>query len=437
MPALKEWLRPYYLKWLYFRIKASNKPDYFRDCWKFPNYQLDSSVKDLLPQPGVDGDVLILPMTDWHARIQRSQHLARAFAARGGRSFYLNLHLGREFENVYSRRDRNRVGLISPNVVELHVHLPREPVYHHRLLSSSESRVVYEGIRKLVEVSDCRRLVQMISFPLWMEAASMLRSEFGFPIVYDCHDLLDGFRSISSGIISAEGEAMRLSDLIVFSSDWLLEHTLAQHPELRRKSIVVRNAVDPARFGPMLAQKNRSGPEATIGYAGALDFWFDVEAVGLAARRHPEWRFVLLGRVESDWAVPLTALTNVVFAGEIAHADLHTYMAEFDAAIIPFLKIPLTLATNPIKVYEYFSCGLPVVASRLPEMEQFGDLLYVSDSPEEFVAKLEMALAEGDSDLRGRRRALAERETWESRCGVLRDAFAGLPQGTPHMRSGA
>jgi glycosyltransferase involved in cell wall biosynthesis len=427
LSALKEWLRPYYLKWIYFRLKAGNKPDYFRDCWNFPNYRLDSSVKNLLLPPGGDCDILILPMTDWHSRLQRSQHLARAFAAQGRRSFYLNIHLGREFPNVYSRNDRYRAGLISPNVVELHVHLPGEPVYHHRMLSSPESRMVSEGIRQLVGMSDCRQLVQLISFPVWMEAANLLRSEFGFPIVYDCHDLLEGFNGISSDIVSAEPEAMRGSDLVVFSSEWLLEHTVARFPELRAKSILVRNAVDAAGFGAMPPRK-RPGPERTIGYAGALDFWFDVEAVELAARRHPEWRFVLLGRIESERTGRLAQLPNVVCHGEIAHDKLYSYLIEFDAAIIPKAVIPLTMAMNPIKVYEYFSCGLPVVASRLPEMEQFGDLVYLSDSPEEFVAKLELALAESDPDLRLRRRALAERETWENRCAVLRDAFAGLPQ---------
>ena len=153
----------------------------------------------------------------------------------------------------------------------------------------------------------------------------------------------------------------------------------------------------------------------------------------LAARRHPEWRFVLLGRIESERIGSLERLPNMVLPGEIAHADLHSHMLDFDAAIIPFLKIPLTLATNPIKIYEYFSCGLPVVASRLPEMEQFGDLLYLSDSPEEFVSKLEMAATEVAPDLRLRRRALAGRETWESRCAALREAFATLTHGMPSV----
>lgn len=36
-------------------------------------------------------------MTDWHARMQRAQHLARALAGLGYRCFYLNPNLGREF----------------------------------------------------------------------------------------------------------------------------------------------------------------------------------------------------------------------------------------------------------------------------------------------------------------------------------------------------
>ena len=224
---------------------------------------------------------------------------------------------------------------------------------------------------------------------------------------------------------------MRISDAVVFSSEWLLEHTVAKDPELRRKSIIVRNAVDSTRFGPMPELKPpRKNPEAqrTIGYAGALDFWFDGEAVELAARRHPEWQFVLLGRIESEQTGSLARLPNVFFPGEVAHADLHSHMAKFDAAIIPFLKIPLTMATNPIKVYEYFSCGLPVVTTRLPEMEQFGDLVYIADNSEEFVLKVEMALSETDPGLRDRRYALAQSENWESRCKALREVFAALPR---------
>ena len=45
-------------------------------------------------------DLLFYPMTDWHARIQRTQHLVRAFAALGFRCIYINPHLGREFETA-------------------------------------------------------------------------------------------------------------------------------------------------------------------------------------------------------------------------------------------------------------------------------------------------------------------------------------------------
>jgi glycosyltransferase involved in cell wall biosynthesis len=90
-----------------------------------------------------------------------------------------------------------------------------------------------------------------------------------------------------------------------------------------------------------------------------------------------------------------------------------------DVAIIPFLSCPLTLATNPIKLYEYFACGLPVVSTRLPEMDQFPGLVYLADNPDEFLVQIEKALQEDDPALRSRRRDVARQESWMARCAQL------------------
>jgi hypothetical protein len=91
--------------------------------------------------------------------------------------------------------------------------------------------------------------------------------------------------------------------------------------------------------------------------------------------------------------------------------------------LIPFLRNGLTLAANPIKLYEYFSYGLPVVSSRLPEVEMFGDLVYVADSPEDFADKLDTAAAERDESARSCRVAIAGKETWADRVLKLQAAF--------------
>ena len=95
---LREFVRPFYLRNIYFPLFPGRKPPYFDAAWRFP--ALD-------PEPQPDKPVILfLPMNDWHTRIQRTQHLARALSVRGFRCVYLNPHLGREFP---TRSHRTRI----------------------------------------------------------------------------------------------------------------------------------------------------------------------------------------------------------------------------------------------------------------------------------------------------------------------------------------
>ncbi len=96
------------------------------------------------------------------------------------------------------------------------------------------------------------------------------------------------------------------------------------------------------------------------------------------------------------------------------HRELWKHLATWSVAIIPFLRSPLTLAANPIAIYEYFGAGLPVAGTRLQEIELFRDLVYIADTPQ-FAACVAKAIAETDASLRARRKALASRETWTER----------------------
>src|SRR5271166_3308426 len=97
--SLKEAVRPYYLRWLYFPLRPRRRPQAFQDCWRYPYRRIAPDTR--LPPPASGApDLIFYPMTDWHNRVQRTQHLVRAFAALGFRCIYLNPHLGREFETT-------------------------------------------------------------------------------------------------------------------------------------------------------------------------------------------------------------------------------------------------------------------------------------------------------------------------------------------------
>jgi glycosyltransferase involved in cell wall biosynthesis len=417
---LKEIVRPYYLRWIYFPLRPRRRPQAFQDCWQYPFEKLSDSVR--LTESNSDlPDLLFYPMTDWHARIQRTQQLARAFAGLGFRSIYINPHLGREFETTPWFDPSHRLTRLEENVVELHVRLPREPVFHDRLLSAAEEAIVAEAIGRVLPKSRTGRprVIQILSFPLWLGVARRFRDEAAFPIVYDCHDLLSGFGNIGSDLIEAEGELLETADLVLFSSQGLMD----RYPAVKR-GMLVRNAVSAGRFQTAAV----SGPAKPLvaGYVGALDSWFDVEAVEQSAALHPQCRFLLAGRIEFDAIERLRTLPNVELLGEIPYERLPELLAQFRIALIPFRINPLTLMTNPIKLYEYFSCGLPVVSSALPEAQSMGDLVYIGANPADFAKQVGRALAEDSPGQRARRREIALRESWTARARDISAEFGSL-----------
>ena len=87
--------------------------------------------------------------------------------------------------------------------------------------------------------------------------------------------------------------------------------------------------------------------------------------------------------------------------------------------MIPFKVQPLTKATNPVKVYEYFSQGKPVVSVNLPELKMLEPLCYIANSPEEFLKQLQYALGENDEKLASDRMSFAAANQWSSRYAQL------------------
>lgn len=413
----KEIIRPYYLKWLYFPLLKSS-PSYFKTCWEFPSAHPPDESRQERGLP----DIIFTPMVDWHTRIQRTQQLALAFAEAGHRCFYLNPHLGREFAVPYPLSPRHSVQRITSRIFELHVHLWREPVFHQRLLLQSEQQQVALALNRVLDdfQSDSQFIIS--SFPLWNEIIFSLRRDRRGTVIYDCHDLLTGFHNISPDIQRREIDLLHSCDGVAFSSDWLQEHIEDAVPHIKGKTQVIPNAVNFADFAsvaPHGKTRGRSDGSVCVGYVGSMQHWVDVDSLLHLATERPQWRLVLVGRIEHESITRLASLPNVELTGEIPYEELPELLSTFDVALIPFLVTPLTLATNPVKLYEYFACGLPVVSAALPEVQKYGDLAGTYEGGADLVAKIESALREDGPQNRLRRQRKAQEESWRSR----RDQF--------------
>jgi glycosyltransferase involved in cell wall biosynthesis len=431
LDLFREYIRPYYLRWVYFRMFPQRRPLQWDVYWRHP-FERVPFKQAVLPETDVCS-VILYPMNDWHTRQQRTHHFAAEIATRGNIVIYLNPHLGRQFETTPLFDSAPRLSRLGANLFELHVRLPREPIFHQRVLTAAETRLIVEALRQVLGPRNVRPVVQMLSFPIWIDAARVLKNLYGFPIAYDCHDLLSGFQNISEEIVRQENLALKEADLQVFSSVMLAEKYRSNDNKVpQRKSTILPNGVDAYRF----SLSHFTGPPIAA-YVGALETWFDSAAVAMAANCNPNCRFRIAGRIDSQHVDFLKSLPNIELLGELPQSALPEFLKCARVGLIPFVVNSLTLAANPIKLYEYFAAGLPVVSAPLPEVECFGDLVYIARTPEEFANAIRQALVEHDSSRRARRREIAERESWAARVTVLEKYFLELSDGKAGGDDGA
>ncbi|MGC9025435.1 MAG: glycosyltransferase [Chloroflexia bacterium] len=360
-----------------------------------------------------DYDVILMSCADWQWRYQRPQHLAVQWAAHGHRVFFLSMDFSTAVNPAYGRsRKPYHARLVQPRIWEIHLAAPWGVCPRSRRMLASDLRELFRACRLLAQDWDIHRAISVVEFPFWTPLALELREHFGWPVVYDYIDRWYGVHPQSHSVLGQETFLLRNADLVVATA-----RLLAAYAQIYNANVyLIPNAADVEHFSQAVSDDTPvgTGTSPMIGYIGNLAPWFDVELVYTLAQRRPEWKFILVGSGTADVQC-LAHLPNVQIAGEVAYHDLPRYLKEFQVCIIPFKLLPVTAATDPVKLYEYWAAGKPVVATDLPELRSYQDAVYLAKDAPEFEQCIERALLEDTIDRRCQRQRLAQIHSWENR----------------------
>ena len=289
-----------------------------------------------------------------------------------------------------------------------------------QLPTEAQFRQLQGGLRQLWESSHTTWAVHVLQHPFWYRLASFVPAA---RVVYDCMDYHAGFSNTAKAHDAVEQKMLAGSDLTIVTSDFLADYArkASRHVE------IIRNAAEFDHFhAAFQPSRERVARRPVIGYYGAIAEWFDAELLASLASEFDDCDVHLIGSDTASVGVRLRQYANVRLLGEKPYAELPQWLASFDVCLIPFRVNQLTLATNPVKIYEYLSAGKPVVCVDLPELKQFEDLVYRAQGVEDFMTQVRSALNEsqrpGAWDLCQRRMDFVRQQTWEQRGQALRKA---------------
>lgn len=355
-------------------------------------------------------DVVIMPVFDFEFRYQRPQQLAVQFARAGHRVFWLS-----PTRKVKANHSVPYEAVpLRPNIWEVRLGGPPLSLYTGHL-SDEVAEILLQGLNQLWKDWNVAESCAVMQFPFWRRLGLRLRHEWTARLLYDCMDDWQNWPTeplISAANLADERALITESDVVVVTATELATRVLNRGV----RPLLAPNAADYDFFAHAEDNGQLSrwqGP--IIGYYGAIAAWFDAEAVEMIARQRPAYTIILIGQVHGRDLASLRALPNVHFLGEKPYKDIPGMLRRFDVALIPFSLNALTSAVDPVKMYEYLSQGKPVVASRMPELLQFQDNLYLADSSADFVAKVDLALTSDSAELRVERMRFARHHTWTAR----------------------
>jgi UDP-galactopyranose mutase len=269
-------------------------------------------------------------------------------------------------------------------------------------------------------------------------------------LVYDCMDELSLFQGAPPELLDREAELLRDADLVFTGGPSLYKAKKDRNPDVH----CFPSSVDAAHFrlarhgSDMVSEPAEQAAlsHPRLGFYGVIDERLDVALLDSVARERPEWQIVLVGPVVKIDPATLPRHPNIHYFGQQGYDQLPRFLAGWDVCLLPFARNDATRFISPTKTLEYMAAERPVVSTPITDVaEPYGDVVFLGDTPGEFIAGIEAALELEEDEketIVARMREIVEGTSWERTAKQMDDLLnrvlltkSGEPGTAPHELS--
>lgn len=142
----------------------------------------------------------------------------------------------------------------------------------------------------------------------------------------------------------------------------------------------------------------------------------DTDLIRMMAGQRPDWQICLIGSTHANPEImDLDAFPNIHFFGVVSYPEVRAWIFACDVAILPHVDSAKTQSMNPLKLYVYCSLGVPVVTTDIQNLDDLRSHVAVASSHDDFIRKVEDALAKGKRGIGGDLRGCLEANSWPRR----------------------
>ncbi|OGJ20270.1 MAG: hypothetical protein A3A82_02775 [Candidatus Pacebacteria bacterium RIFCSPLOWO2_01_FULL_47_12] len=279
-----------------------------------------------------------------------------------------------------------------------------------------------------------RRTIFWLLHPsfVWMLHLREIFLLFNTKFLYDCVDFfsVDYQKTLSrKNILASKNEAtvVKKSDLVTANSYTLLRYckTLRKDVQLVPQGFRLQSFASSKQNDTIVFSRNKP----IIGYVGGINRRLDISLLSKLVRNNKQWDFVLWGPIQHP--IPrllqqLLTLKNVV-TGESKKTEIRNIIQQFDIAIIPYTQNIFNSHSFPVKLFEYFYCGKPVVSSPIKELDYYSKYVSIAKTALEWQTTLDTLTKHSWSkSFALEQRKIAVSHSWENKIAVTEKALENV-----------
>lgn len=348
----------------------------------------------------------------WNFVYQRPQHLLSRLAKRWRVVF---------IEEPMPGADAASLELIeaAPGVQVWRPHVTGEAYGFHDDHLGTMQRLVAEQIRK----QGIEDYWTWFYTPMALPFASGLKPR---GVVYDCMDELSAFKNAPRQLLQRENALFKIADLVFTGGRSIYNAKRDRHPDVH----CFPSSVDAEHFQRVMGEHplHMDIPRPRLGYCGVIDERVNLDLVDAIAAARPEWEIVMVGPTAKIDPQALPRRDNIHWLGQQSYDDLPSFISGWDVCLMPFALNDATRFISPTKTLEYMACGKPSVSTSIRDVvEPYGHLVRIADTPEGFIADIEMIMARTPAEQLEHAKALAEvvaRTSWDATAKAMGELIA-------------
>ena len=271
---------------------------------------------------------------------------------------------------------------------------------------------------------------------LWFFHPDMYRTaaRFGksFQTVYDCVDYWTGDKHMTyqerQQIHYEEQQSLRNASVVAVNS-----HVLYRiHSHIRKDILLVPQGFRLDSFSKKIVQIQRIpriGP--IVGYVGAINHRLNVRLLIQVARALKRISFVFVGpimdipvqhesRLRSELST-LFSLPNVFRLGNVSKHKIPGVIKQFAIGMIPYQTDNLMNKNcYPMKLFEYFYMGKPVIATSIKELRRFPEFIYIRTDARAWIKAINFMIAKPWTiKYQKEQRELARNNSWQMKIAEI------------------